>query len=117
MSTKEVHLLHFRKATLISLLFGLVLLMTLFLVSGFPGLTPPSAAAAGGNLLVNPGFEADGATDSPTGWDSIGDDWADFTEPGDHSGDYRLSHWNGWTYQVATSQTITNLENGPARLG
>jgi arabinogalactan endo-1,4-beta-galactosidase len=109
-------MLHFGKVTLVSLLFGLVLVITLFLVSGLPGLASTSAAAADGNLLVNPGFEADGGTDNPTGWDSSGDVWADFTEPGGHSGDYRLSHWNGGSYMVVTSQTVTGLNNGPHTL-
>ena len=106
-------MLHFRKVTLISLLSGLVLVMTLFLVSGFPGLTPRSAAAADGNLLVNPGFEDDGVgTGDPIGWTGIGDTYADYTESGGHTGDYRLSHWNANSYIVATTQTISGLSNG-----
>ena len=48
--------------------------------------------------LVNPGFEADGASvASPYGWTSLGNSDADFLEWGGQASaeSYRLSHWAG----------------------
>ncbi len=105
---------HINRITFTSVIFGSILLITLVLMSGVADFTPAVVRAQEGNLVVNPGFEDDGAgTGDPTGWTSIGDNFADFTEGGGHTGDFRLSHWNGNSYTVATTQTITGLSNGP----
>ena len=107
-------MLNRKKIYLISVVFSSILLITLVLLSGIIDFAPAVARAQDGNLVVNPGFEDDGVgTGEPTGWTSIGDDFADYTEPGGHSGDYRLSHWNANSYMVATTQTISDLTNGP----
>lgn len=65
--------------------------------------------------LINPGFEADGASvASPYGWTSLGNSDADFLEWGGQSSSesYRLSHWAGSDYSVATTQTVTGLAKG-----
>jgi arabinogalactan endo-1,4-beta-galactosidase len=74
-------------------------------------------AAAGSqsyNLVTNPGFEADGATQEPSGWTtwSNNNPSANFTEAGGHFGSYRLSHWRSTAYQVSTYQVKTGLTNG-----
>lgn len=72
-----------------------------------------------GNLLLNPGFEANADTQTPSNWqtwagNSGGDGNADFTESfGDHkSGSKHLTHHKSSAYQVYTSQTVTGLSNG-----
>ena len=73
-------------------------------------------AAAGLPIsLTNPGFEADGASvASPYGWTSVGNSDADFLEWGGQSSNesYRLSHWAGSDYSIATTQTVTGLRKG-----
>lgn len=73
------------------------------------------AAAATPITVVNPGFEADGANvASPYGWTSVGNSDADFLEWGGQSSEnsYRLSHWGGSDYSVATTQTVAGLNKG-----
>ncbi|HYP87498.1 MAG TPA: arabinogalactan endo-1,4-beta-galactosidase [Polyangiaceae bacterium] len=75
----------------------------------------PSAAEA--TLVVptlpNPGFEQDGTgAAAPSGWVSSGSTNADFTEPGGHSGNFRLSHWSADPYLVDTRQTLSGLATG-----
>lgn len=65
--------------------------------------------------ITNPGFEADGSSvASPSGWSSVGNADADFLEWGGQSSaeSYRLSHWAGTDYSVATTQTVTGLQKG-----
>lgn len=78
------------------------------------GLAPSSSAdSSSPATLVNPGFEFDGTgVASPTGWTTSGTVNASNTEPGGHSGSYRLSHWNVNAYSVDTIQTVSNLANG-----
>ncbi len=93
---------------------GSIFLITLFTIAGIASFTPRLAVAATGNLVVNPGFEDDGeGTSDPTGWTSLGDIYADYTEYGGHTGDFRLSHWDADSYVVATTQTIYGLADGP----
>lgn len=105
---------HYKPYILKLVVPGSVFLIMLFILGGMAGLSPRAASAATGNLVVNPGFEDDGVgTGEPTGWTSIGDTYADYTESGGHTGDFRLSHWNAGSYVVATTQTISGLADGP----
>jgi arabinogalactan endo-1,4-beta-galactosidase len=73
------------------------------------------AFLAGGtpSLVVNPGFEANAATQAPSSWLSAGTNTsADYTETGAHTGSYRLSHWRSTAFEVTTSQLKTGLANG-----
>jgi arabinogalactan endo-1,4-beta-galactosidase len=62
--------------------------------------------------LTNPGFEATGSTQTPTGWTESGQVGASYTEPGGRTGSHRLAHWSSSAYQVETSQQLTNLPDG-----
>jgi hypothetical protein len=76
------------------------------------------SACPGTNLVLNPGFEANGAaTQTPINWST----WpgntgtnadASFTETSGHSGTYRCTHFKATNYEVSTSQTLTGLKNG-----
>ncbi|WP_180754539.1 glycosyl hydrolase 53 family protein [Hymenobacter sp. DG01] len=83
-----------------------------FLVT--PTAPPPTAPIT--NLLANPSFEANGATQSPASWstwaNNTANQAADKTETGGQSGTYRLTHWLGTPYQVSTFQTLTGLPSG-----
>ncbi|HEY1012147.1 MAG TPA: cellulase family glycosylhydrolase, partial [Herpetosiphonaceae bacterium] len=67
--------------------------------------------------LANPGFEAEGATQGPSGWGTWGpngaDYAADFTETygGAHGGAYHLTHYAAQPYEVFTYQKRTGLAN------
>jgi hypothetical protein len=87
------------------------------------GATPPvvttPAPASGKGQVVNPGFELDAATDTPTGWLTwVGNGTpasVDYTEAygGAHSGTYHGTHWrNAGAYEVYTYQLVTGLANG-----
>ncbi|WP_088106001.1 glycosyl hydrolase 53 family protein [Halalkalibacter urbisdiaboli] len=79
----------------------------------FSGSTPPPLSEED-NLVSNPDFESDGATQNPSGWTtwSNGNDDANYTEAGGYSGSYRLSHWKNKPYQISTYQIKTGLTNG-----
>ena len=62
--------------------------------------------------LVNPGFEIQNPSGTPSGWDHTGERDAISIEDRGHSGDYRLTHQSSEAYQVGTWQTISGLENG-----
>lgn len=70
------------------------------------------------NLVINPGFEADGvATASPSGWTVWNDPASTYTENKclncAHTGDYNLTEYNGSrAYTVSVYQPITGLSNG-----
>lgn len=68
------------------------------------------------NLVTNPGFEADGYTNSPTGWNVWLDDGVNGetikTEGNAFDGNYKLSFWNESAYGCSIYQTVTGLENG-----
>lgn len=65
--------------------------------------------------LVNGGFEANGGTQTPSGWKTWSADGAnddDYTSGGTiHSGSWMLTHWKATAYQVTTYQTVTGLAN------
>lgn len=88
-------------------------------LSTFPvSVTSTVAGAAPSPVPVtNSGFEADGPTQTPTGWNtwpgSNGTDAdADYVETGGHSGTYRLTHYKASAYEVYTAQTLTGLTDG-----
>ena len=68
------------------------------------------------NLVTNPGFEIDGYTNSPTGWNVWLDDGVNGetvkTEGNGFDGNYKLSFWNESAYGWSIYQTVTGLENG-----
>jgi arabinogalactan endo-1,4-beta-galactosidase len=61
--------------------------------------------------LLNPGFEEQEPSGTPTGWDQTGALEAIIIEDRGHSGDFRLTHKSSEAYQVETWQTISELEN------
>jgi hypothetical protein len=66
--------------------------------------------------LLNGGFEANGATQTPSAWStwsSNGVNNQDYTETGaTHSGSWKLTHWSSSAYQVTTYQLVKGLANG-----
>ncbi|MFD1467606.1 Ig-like domain-containing protein [Hymenobacter caeli] len=79
----------------------------------------PVLVAAGANLVLNPGFEADGAAvGSPTGWQTwTGQDTdagADYTETygGAHAGTYHATHYRTSAYEIYTYQMVQNVPAG-----
>ncbi|MBB5874524.1 hypothetical protein F4553_007958 [Allocatelliglobosispora scoriae] len=77
----------------------------------------PVYAAETAAAVANAGFDAAGATQTPTGWGT----WAgstgtsadaDFTEAGGVTGGYRLTHYKASAFEVFTDQTVTGLANG-----
>ena len=61
--------------------------------------------------VVNPAFEVDGATQTPTGWSEAFTTTASYTEGGGRSGN-KLVHYSATKFKVSTFQTITGLQNG-----
>jgi arabinogalactan endo-1,4-beta-galactosidase len=49
---------------------------------------------------------------APAGWTSAGSEAADYTEPGGHSGSFRLSHYSPDAFAVETRQTFEGLRHG-----
>jgi len=83
-------------------------------VSTYP---QPAYAAESANLITNPGFESDPATQAPSAWTTwpgtAGTDAdADYTETGGSFGAMRGTHYKASTYEVYTSQVVTGLANG-----
>lgn len=68
------------------------------------------------NLVVNPGFEADGGiTQTPSGWNersNSGYEDCSSVESGGRSGAYRLAHWGDTSYNVSTYQSFNSLPSG-----
>jgi len=71
------------------------------------------------NLISNPGFEADGPTQNPSGWltwSGTNTPNADYTESfgGSQEGTYHLTHYYGQTgsWNVYTYKSFTGLSNG-----
>lgn len=93
---------------------GLALLAT-GLATGATAPTGTVAPAAAASTLTNGGFEANGGTQTPSGWSEwsgTGQASASYTEAGGRSGSYRLSHWASGAYQVETYQYLNGLANG-----
>jgi hypothetical protein len=86
--------------------------------AGTPPPPTPTPATTLNIPLINAGFEAEGATQTPSGWatwsPSAGGYAADFTETynGAHGGAYHLTHYAGAPYEVFTYQKKTGLTNG-----
>ncbi|WP_239124517.1 glycosyl hydrolase 53 family protein [Rhizocola hellebori] len=74
-------------------------------------LWPPSPAI-GATTVTNPGFESNGATQTPASWSETGTVAASKTEAGGRSGSFRLTHWAASAYSVETQQTLTGLTAG-----
>ena len=70
---------------------------------------PPAAG-----LVVNPGFEFTGPTQTPLGWStaSTTDADADLTQVPGAAGLYQLTHQKASAYQVRTYQLLANVPNG-----
>lgn len=71
------------------------------------------------NFVVNPGFEANGATAASLGWSTwTGDNNAAavYTETGSRSGSYRLTNYSSSPFQVYTYQTLYGIANGTYKL-
>lgn len=67
--------------------------------------------------VANPSFEAEGATQTPSGWQTSGYglyNAADYTESnlGAHGGTYHGTHYSASAYEVYTYQTVTGLPDG-----
>ncbi|NML67709.1 T9SS type A sorting domain-containing protein [Hymenobacter sp. RP-2-7] len=83
----------------------------------------PAPVAVGGNLVVNPSFEADGQEmDAPTGWQKTlapgTDNHSSYSEAygGSHSGSFHGTQWRPEGYEVYTYQVINNVPAGTYRL-
>ncbi|WP_340384330.1 arabinogalactan endo-1,4-beta-galactosidase [Streptomyces sp. SS7] len=86
------------------------------LVAGLALTALPAQTARAASTLTNGGFESDGTgTATPAGWatySAAGQNAASFTEPGGHTGGYRLTHWASTAYKVETYQYLSGLTNG-----
>lgn len=76
-----------------------------------------AATVAAGNAyaastVTNPGFESNGASQTPTGWSESGTVAGAKSEAGGHGGSYQLAHWASSAYTVETYQTLTGLTTG-----
>jgi arabinogalactan endo-1,4-beta-galactosidase len=80
-------------------------------------------AAHAASTVVNPGFNENGGTTTPTGWTTSSPDGtatASYTEAtsNGYGGDaYQLTHWSTAAFDVNTYQTLTGLSNGYYTLG
>ncbi|MFE4602874.1 hypothetical protein ACFRKE_18670 [Kitasatospora indigofera] len=88
-------------------------------LSAFPQAVTSTAPAAGpgGNLLLDPGFDAAGAGQSAPGWSTWAgtagtDADADYTEAGGYDGALRLTQHKTGAFEVYTSQTVTGVAPG-----
>jgi arabinogalactan endo-1,4-beta-galactosidase len=75
-----------------------------------------STQAQAATTLTNPGFESNGASQTPTGWSESGTTSASKSEAGGHSGGFQLAHWASSAYTVETYQILTGLSNGSYRM-
>lgn len=87
-------------------------------LDAFLGTAPAPTPPPGGNLLTNPGFESNGATQTPTGWSEWDTSAANYTETvgGAHSGSYHATHWKAAAYSCSAYQKKTSLANGTYKL-
>ena len=83
----------------------------------------PATMAHAAVAVTNPGFGANGATTSPTGWStysSNGTASASYSEKTatSHDGDgYQLTHWSSSAYSVTTYQYLPSVPDGYYTLG
>jgi arabinogalactan endo-1,4-beta-galactosidase len=83
----------------------------------------PMTAARAAVTVTNPGFSANGATTSPTGWSTYsanGTASASYSEKTStsHDGDgYQLTHWSSSAYSVNTYQYLSSVPDGYYTLG
>jgi hypothetical protein len=66
--------------------------------------------------IVNPGFESNSATQTPTGWSESSTASASYTEAGGRTGSYSLIHWASTSFKASTYQTLS-VPNGTYVLG
>jgi len=71
-----------------------------------------TAQPAAAVTISNPGFEANGASQTPTGWSESGTTSASKSEAGGRSGSFQLAHWASSAYSVDTFQTVNGLTPG-----
>lgn len=90
--------------------------VTLGPLGAVPAPTPTPPASTGS--IANAGFEVEGPTQTPSGWQTTASSSssanADYTETwlGAHTGTYHLTHYRTEAYEVYTYQTVTGLANG-----
>lgn len=82
------------------------------LVAVTAALAAPALPAAAASTVTNPGFDANGASQTPTGWSESGTVAASKSEAGGRSGGYQLAHWASAAYTAETYQTLTGLTAG-----
>ncbi len=75
-------------------------------------LAAPALPAAAASTVTNPGFESNGASQTPSGWSESGTVAASKSEAGGRIGSYRGTHWSASAYTVETYQTLTGLTSG-----
>jgi len=84
---------------------------------------PPQVAAHAAATVINPNFNENSGTTSPTGWTTSspnGTGAASYTETtsSGYDGDaYQLTHWSTAAYDLDTYQTLTGLSDGYYTLG
>jgi len=84
----------------------------LTLVVGAALATATTGTALAASTITNPGFEANGASQTPTGWIESGTVTASKSEAGGRTGGgNRLTHWASSAYQVETLQNLNGLSN------
>lgn len=92
-----------------------IAILLLCTACGHKSSQPAGALPGTGEALVNGGFEAEGPSATPAGWDAsatTGDASASFTARPGHQGAYALYQKAANAYQVHTIQHITGLADG-----
>ena len=86
-------------------------------------LAAPAAPAHAAATVTNPGFNANGATTSPTGWSTYSANgtasasYSEATSTGYGGDGYQLTHWSSSAYNVNTYQYLSELTDGYYTLG
>ena len=86
-------------------------------------LAAPAAPAHAASTVINPGFNANGATTSPTGWTTYSANgtanasYSEATTTGYNGDGYQLTHWSSAAYSVNTYQYLSGLTDGYYTLG
>lgn len=75
-------------------------------------LTCSVGSASAASTVTNPGFDSNGASQTPSGWSETGTVAASKSEAGGRSGGFQLAHWSSSAYTVETHQTLTGLSAG-----